>query len=103
MTTRAQRRFPELEQPCAWCHAIPGEQCTRARNEPRREPHPGRRDAWVATHTDCPACHAPAGTGCIAPTGFPFPGVHPQRAQVAADTYRQALEADSRDVPERRR
>lgn len=103
MTSRAEHRHPEAEQRCSWCHAAPGDACTNQRNEPRAQPHPGRRDTWVVAHTDCPACQAPAGTACIADTGKPVARVHPDRAQAATDAYTEALEAASRDVKGPRR
>lgn len=103
MTSRAEHRHPEVEQRCDWCHAVPGESCTNRRNEPRRDPHPSRRDAWVTAHTDCPTCHAPANGPCATDTGTPMTGVHPERAQAATDAYATALEGASRDVKGRPR
>ncbi|MFC8676757.1 hypothetical protein ACFUEN_29230 [Streptomyces griseorubiginosus] len=103
MTSRAERRHPEIEQPCSWCHAIPGEPCTNRRNERREKPHPGRRDVWVIAHTDCPTCQAQAGTPCpIQTPGSQQVGVHLGRAQAATAAYEQALEDASHDMNTRR-
>lgn len=103
MTSRAERRHPELEQRCAWCHAAPGSPCTNRHNNPRPEPHPSRKDAWTTTHFECPTCQAPAGYRCSTDAGLPLAGVHPERTQAGADAYAKALEENSRDVKERPR
>jgi len=103
MTSRAERRHPELEQRCAWCHAAPGSACTNRHNNPRTTPHPSRKDAWILAHFDCPTCGAPAGTACTVAEGGAMPGVHTERAQAAAAAYEEALEESSRDVKGRPR
>lgn len=94
MTSRAERRHPELEQRCAWCHAIPGLPCTNGHGDRREKPHPGRKDAWIRAHFCCPDCGAPA-EGGLCMTG-PQPmteGVHRARAQAAEAAYEAAVEA----------
>ncbi|MCI3277571.1 zinc finger domain-containing protein [Streptomyces cylindrosporus] len=103
MTSRAERRHPELEQRCGWCHAAPGSPCTNRHNNARPEPHPSRKDAWIAAHFDCPCCQASAGQACRADSGQPLAGVHSERAQAAAAAYAAALEEASHDVKGRPR
>ncbi|WP_329141039.1 zinc finger domain-containing protein [Streptomyces sp. NBC_00670] len=100
MTSRAYRRQPELEHACAWCHAQADEPCTTLRR-PRPTSHPGRVEVWVVASTDCPACHAPAGTPCAIPdsVGRMVPGADPDRVQAAHTAHAEALEAASRDIP----
>lgn len=103
MTSRAERRHPEVEQRCDWCHAAPGSSCTNRRNEPRSECHPSRRDAWVIAHTDCTECEAPAGNPCVAGAGMPMRDIHTVRTQDAQSEYATAVEDASRDVKGGRR
>lgn len=104
MTSRAERRHPEVALSCDWppCHAQPGQPCTNRANTARETPHPGRKDRWIVAHTDCPECNAPAGTPC-AENGQMRGHLHPARVRDAEATYAKAVEAASRDMDGGRR
>ncbi|MFJ4787636.1 hypothetical protein [Streptomyces sp. NPDC088794] len=101
MTSRAERRHPEIEQRCPWepCLAQPDRPCTNRRGEPRDESHGSRKDAWIRAHTDCPNCGASPGHFCVAAGGQPMTThVHIERTHAAEAAYAAAVEAVSRDM-----